>query len=77
MVESDRVAIVRALADEDALQVFAQVVAVTGIGLPERSGGAISIRDGLWCGASNGAAGQRCCRRRPAVDRGRLDDRGG
>jgi len=43
MVESDRAAIVRALADEDALRVFAQVVAVTGTGLPERSGGSISI----------------------------------
>jgi hypothetical protein len=42
MVESDRAAIVRALADEDALRVFAQVVAVTGTGLPERSG-SISI----------------------------------
>jgi hypothetical protein len=31
MVESDRAAIVRALADEDALRVFAQVVAVTGL----------------------------------------------
>lgn len=41
MVESDRAAIVRALADEDALRVFAQVVAVTGTGLPERSGGSI------------------------------------
>ena len=38
MVESDRAVIVRALADEDALRVFAQVVAVTGTGLPERSG---------------------------------------
>ena len=43
MVESDRAAIVLALADEDALRVFAQVVAVTGTGLPERSGGSISI----------------------------------
>ena len=43
MVESDRAAIVRALADEDTLRVFAQVVAVTGTGLPERSGGSISI----------------------------------
>ena len=43
MVESDRAAIVRALADEDALRVFAQVVAVTGTGRPQRSEGRISI----------------------------------
>ena len=78
MVESDRAAIVRALADEDALRVFAQVVAVTGTGLPERSGGSIGINyvTAPWCVASNRAAGQRRCRRRPALDRGALDDRG-
>ena len=43
MVESDRAAIVRALADEDALRVFAQVVVVTGTGRPQRSEGGISI----------------------------------
>ena len=43
MVESDRAAIVRALADEDALRVFAQVVAGTGTGRPQRSEGRISI----------------------------------
>ena len=32
-----------AMADEDALRVFAQVVAVTGTGLPERSGDSLSI----------------------------------
>lgn len=35
----------RALAEEDALLVFAEVVAVTGTGLPERCGGTISIHD--------------------------------
>lgn len=40
MAKSDRAAIVRALADEDALRVFAEVVAVTGTGRPQRSGGA-------------------------------------
>jgi len=35
IVESDCGAIVRALADEDALRVFAQVIALTGTGLPE------------------------------------------
>jgi len=34
----------RALADEDALRVFAQVVAATGTGLPERSTGSITIQ---------------------------------
>jgi hypothetical protein len=43
MVEDDRAAMVRALADEDALRVFAQVVAATGTGLPERSEGSISF----------------------------------
>lgn len=33
----------RALADEDALRVFAQVVAVTGTGLPERSAGSHGV----------------------------------
>ena len=33
----------RALADEVALRVFAQVVVATGTDLPERSGGSISI----------------------------------
>lgn len=32
----------RALADEDTLRVFAQVVTVTGTGLPQRSAGSIS-----------------------------------
>lgn len=43
MAKSDRAAIVRALADEDALRVFAQVVAVTGTGRPQRSEGGTSI----------------------------------
>ncbi len=43
MVESVGVAMLRALAEEDALRVFAEVVAVTGTGLSERSGGTISI----------------------------------
>jgi hypothetical protein len=44
MVDSDGVAMLRALAEEDALRVFVEVVAVTGTGLPERSGGTTSIR---------------------------------
>jgi hypothetical protein len=43
MVASDRAAIVRALADEDALRVFAQVVAVTGTGRPQRAERGISV----------------------------------
>jgi hypothetical protein len=43
MVGRNCAAIVRALADEDTLRVFAQVVAATGTGLPECSGGSISI----------------------------------
>jgi DNA-binding transcriptional ArsR family regulator len=43
MVEADSAAMVWALADEAALRVFAKVVAVTGTGLPQRSGGSISI----------------------------------
>lgn len=43
MADRDRAAIVRALADEDALRVFAEVVAVTGTGRPQRSEGGISI----------------------------------
>ena len=43
MIESDRAAIVRALADENALRVFAQVVAGTGTDRPQRSEGQISI----------------------------------
>ena len=43
MVESDRAAIVRALAGEDALRVFAQVIAVTGTGRPQRAERGISI----------------------------------
>jgi hypothetical protein len=42
MVEDDRGAMLRALADEDTLRVFAQVVTVTGTGLPQRSAGSIS-----------------------------------
>ncbi len=42
MVEDDRAAMLRALADEDTLRVFAQVVAATGSGLPRRSPGSIS-----------------------------------
>jgi len=43
MVNSDGAAMLRALAEEDALRVFAEVVAVTGTGLPESSGGTTSI----------------------------------
>lgn len=43
MVDSDGVAMLRALAEEDALRVFAEVVAVTGTGLPESSGGTTRI----------------------------------
>jgi hypothetical protein len=43
MIESDGVAMLRALAEQDALRVFAEVVAVTGDGLPKRSGESISI----------------------------------
>jgi DNA-binding transcriptional ArsR family regulator len=44
MVEDERVAMLRALADEDALRVFAEVVTATGTGLPQRSPGTISYR---------------------------------
>lgn len=43
MVDSDGVAMLRALAEEDVLRVFAEVVAVTGTGLPDHSGGTTSI----------------------------------
>jgi DNA-binding transcriptional ArsR family regulator len=43
MVESVGVAMLRVLAEEDTLRVFAEVAAVTGTGLPERSGGTIGI----------------------------------
>jgi DNA-binding transcriptional ArsR family regulator len=43
MVDSDGVAMLRALAEEDALRVLADVVAVTGTGLPESSGGTSTI----------------------------------
>lgn len=52
MREADRVGIVRALADETALRVFAAVVAATGTGLPTRSGGTISLRYVTACGVS-------------------------
>lgn len=52
MTESDRVAMLRALADENALRVFAQVVAVTGTGLPERSAGSITIHSVTAYGVS-------------------------
>jgi DNA-binding transcriptional ArsR family regulator len=54
MVDSDGVAMLRALAKEDTLRVFAEVVAVTGTGLPERSGGATSIRGVTAHGVSRG-----------------------
>jgi DNA-binding transcriptional ArsR family regulator len=44
MTENDCAAMLRALADEDALRVFAQVAAATGTGLPERSAGSITIQ---------------------------------
>ncbi len=44
VVESDGVAMLSALAEEDALRVFAEVVVVTGTGLPERREGTTSIR---------------------------------
>ncbi|MHB1837126.1 MAG: hypothetical protein ACYCXW_19420 [Solirubrobacteraceae bacterium] len=40
---AESVAIMRALADENALRVFAQVVASTGTGLPQRSNCSISF----------------------------------
>jgi DNA-binding transcriptional ArsR family regulator len=43
MIESEGVAMLRALAEQNALRVFAEVVAVTGNGLPKRSGGSTSI----------------------------------
>jgi hypothetical protein len=43
MVDNDGVAMLRALAEEDALRVFAEVVAATGTGLPESSGGTSTI----------------------------------
>ena len=54
MVKSDRASIVRALADEDALRVFAKVVAVTGTGMPQRSGDSISIGYVTAYGVSRG-----------------------
>ena len=70
MVESDRAAIVWALADEDALRVFAQVVAVTGTGLLERSGARSAsatlpptvcrIRRGFRSASCSARAGGRC-----------------
>jgi len=76
MVEDDRGAMLRALADEDTLRVFAQVVTVTGTGLPQRSAGLnqLPLRQRPWGVAPNGAGGQRRPRRRAAVDRSRLDD---
>ena len=74
MVGRDCAAIVRALADEDTLRVFAQVVAATGTGLPERSVGSISIHYITAHGVSRqtGLPVSVVCRRRPAVDRERL-----
>jgi DNA-binding transcriptional ArsR family regulator len=43
MVDSDGVAMLRALAEADALRVFAEVVAVTGTGMPVSSEGTTSI----------------------------------
>lgn len=43
MPEIDGTAMLRTLAKEDALRVFAAVVAATGTGLPQRSGATISI----------------------------------
>lgn len=42
MSKIDGTAMLRALAQEDTLRVFAAVVAATGIGLPQRSGNTIS-----------------------------------
>ena len=42
MAEDDRGAMLRALADEDTLRVFAAVVAATGTGLPQHSPGTTS-----------------------------------
>jgi hypothetical protein len=78
MTESERTAILRALADENALRVFAQVVVATGTPVAALRGrNQYRLRDRLWCLASNGAAGQHCGRCRPAVDRGQFDDRRG
>jgi hypothetical protein len=43
MVELDGAGMLRALAEEDALRVFAEVVVATGTGLPQRSGNSTSI----------------------------------
>src|SRR5215831_13540259 len=44
MTESDCAAMLRALADEDALRVFAQLVVATGTGSPKHSAGSITIQ---------------------------------
>jgi DNA-binding transcriptional ArsR family regulator len=54
MIDSDGVAMLRALAEEDALRVFAEVVAVTGTGLPESSGGTTSFHYVTAHGVSRG-----------------------
>jgi len=56
MVEDDRGAMLRALADEDTLRVFVQVVTATGTGLPQRSAGSISYHyiTAHWCRAKRG-----------------------
>jgi hypothetical protein len=43
MTEVDPAVMVRALTDRNVLRVFAEVVAITGTGLPERSGDSTSI----------------------------------
>lgn len=52
VVKIDGAAMLRALAQEDALRVFAEVVAATGTGLPERSEGAISTQHVTATGVS-------------------------
>ena len=58
MAEDDRGAMLRALADEDTLRVFAQVVTATGTGLPQRSAGSIGYHyvtaHGMGCRAKRG-----------------------
>jgi hypothetical protein len=77
VVESDGVAMLRALAEEDALRGFAEIVAVTGTGLPERGEGTTSIRHvyGPWGGAPNRAAGRCCCEGVETLDGSGLGDR--
>jgi hypothetical protein len=54
MPNFDGATMLRALAEEDALRVFAAVVAATGTGLPHRSGTTISVRHTTVAGIIRG-----------------------